>query len=200
MGAFTSAMSGGVGRYIGGDLPKDFGSQLVGRVVSGGVAGGIAAAAMGGDFGQGVFNGAWTSAYGAIFNDFGIITGTLLCTALSFGFAWAGTQIASWAMGNPTAASAEFSPDSDYAEHYRVSNLTSEMTFAAGALTVSAEALVMGSIAAAPAAGTLGLSYATQINQLGLNAVDFINGYLPGTPPPSWLGYLGGFTSNVIFQ
>ena len=70
-GALTGGISGGIARGMGGLLPDGFAAQLGGRMLTGAVAGGITAAIVGGDFKQGMFNGAWTAGFGYLFNETG---------------------------------------------------------------------------------------------------------------------------------
>jgi len=69
LGMLTGGISGGLGSFAGGFLPKDFGSQLIGRSLIGGIAGGITAEIAGGEFGQGFALGAGTAAAGFLFNE-----------------------------------------------------------------------------------------------------------------------------------
>ena len=69
LGMLTGGISGGLAKYAGGFLPKDFGSQFVGRSMIGGVTGGITAEIYGGDFGQGFTLGAGTAAIGYLCNE-----------------------------------------------------------------------------------------------------------------------------------
>ena len=70
MGALTSGVSAGIGRYVGAGLPKSFRAQFLGRMATGAVTGGITSAIAGGDFGQGALMGAWTAGFATVFNDF----------------------------------------------------------------------------------------------------------------------------------
>jgi RHS repeat-associated protein len=74
MGALTGGISGGMAEGLGGYIPHvgnkyaDFGIQLGGHALIGGVTGGIAETMYGGDFWHGFGQGAWTGAYGFLFN------------------------------------------------------------------------------------------------------------------------------------
>ncbi|MHC1744446.1 MAG: RHS repeat-associated core domain-containing protein [Syntrophobacteraceae bacterium] len=98
MGAATAAVSAGVARGMGGLLArfgatkpvdsigdifsKDYAIQLGSRMATGAVAGGVTSSMMGGNFGDGAFNGAWTAGYGMVFNDALILGGE---AAFAFG-------------------------------------------------------------------------------------------------------------------
>ncbi len=70
LGALTGGIAGGIGAYAGGFLPENnFPAQLAGRSLIGGVTGGIAAEIYWGSFGEGFGQGAWTAAYGFLFNE-----------------------------------------------------------------------------------------------------------------------------------
>ena len=99
MGAATAAVSAGVARGVGGMLgmgatkpvdqisdmfTRDYAIQLGGRMASGAVAGGVTSSIMGGGFGQGAFNGAWTSGFGMVFND-ALIIGAEAAAAFGLG-------------------------------------------------------------------------------------------------------------------
>jgi len=58
------------GSFAGGFLPKDFGSQLIGRSLIGGITGGITAEIAGAEFWEGFAQGAFTSAAGFLFNSY----------------------------------------------------------------------------------------------------------------------------------
>ncbi len=68
MGILTGGISGGLGEFGGGFLPKDFGSQFVGRTLIGGVTGGISSELYGGSFGDGFMAGMRTGATGYLCN------------------------------------------------------------------------------------------------------------------------------------
>lgn len=74
-GALTGGLSAGVASYLGGYIPSvggkygDFGIKLAGHSAIGSLTGGISSVVMGGSFGEGAAQGAWTSAYGFIFNE-----------------------------------------------------------------------------------------------------------------------------------
>jgi len=68
LGMLTGGISGGIGSFAGGFLPKDFGSQLIGRSLIGGITGGITAEIAGAEFWEGFAQGAFTSAAGFLFN------------------------------------------------------------------------------------------------------------------------------------
>ncbi|MGV8074550.1 MAG: RHS repeat domain-containing protein [Syntrophobacteraceae bacterium] len=87
MGAATAAVSAGIARGVGGMLgkygltkpvdqisdmfTKDYAVQLGARMGTGAVAGGVTSVMMGGDFGQGALNGAWTAGFAMVFNETG---------------------------------------------------------------------------------------------------------------------------------
>ena len=184
LGALTGGVSGGVSRYVGGMLPGGFGEQLGGRMLTGAVSGGITAKIVGGDFTKGMFNGAWTAGFATIFND-------SLNGAANF--------ISRMTAGD-TGGKASF-----YDEAPKGGSVAGDVVkiFAVtiGApLTVSAGTLLAGEalLYIVPITTTFGLSYAPQLNQIGLNTLDFANGYFPGTPPPSAAGYAGFVYGNFL--
>jgi hypothetical protein len=71
LGMLTGGISGGTGMYVGNlnFVPRDFGSQLVARTVSGAVAGGTTSEIYGGNFWQGFAQGAATAAAAFLFNE-----------------------------------------------------------------------------------------------------------------------------------
>ncbi|MEM5787436.1 MAG: hypothetical protein AAGU11_08970 [Syntrophobacteraceae bacterium] len=68
-GALTGGVSGGISRAMGGILPNRFATQIGGRMLTGAVSGGFTAVIVGGDFKQGMFDGAWTAGFAYIFNE-----------------------------------------------------------------------------------------------------------------------------------
>ena len=68
MGVLTGGLSGGMGEYTGGFIPKDFGSQFVGRTAIGGITGGMTSELYGGSFSDGFLSGASTAGFGYLFN------------------------------------------------------------------------------------------------------------------------------------
>jgi hypothetical protein len=183
LGALTGGISAGVAEGIGGALSdtdwfknlapvEKFFVGLGSRAGIGAVTGGVASEMVCGQFLHGFGQGAWTAAYGFLFN--AVMHGALM-TAGDAG-------------GRPTFYDT-VSPDGDPAA------ATIDNTSNALALAVTVGA---GVYYAEPYVLTLGLSYAPQINQWGLAGIDFANGYLPGTPPASAFGYAGFIYGNFV--
>lgn len=180
-GALTAAISAGAAEGIGGEIAgTDWFKQLnraeqifaglVSNVGIGAVTGGVTSEIVCGQFLHGFGQGAWTAAYGFLFNH--MLDIARIDPGPGGGGSWN-----QYTTINPT------DPQADVIN--RISNALG-LALCVGAVVYYAGPYVL----------TAGLLYAPQINQLGLYGVDFANGYLPGTPPPSWPGYFGSAASN----
>ena len=158
-------------------------------MLTGAVSGGITAKIVGGDFTKGMFNGAWTAGFATIFND-------SLNGAANF---------VSRMTAGDTGGKASFYDDApkggsvagDAAKIFAVT-IGAPLTVSTGTL-LAGEALVY----AIPIATSFGLSYAPQLNELGIAVGDFVQSYyLTGPYTVSPACQLGGALTlgNAAYQ
>ena len=155
---------------------QQFLSGLAVRTGVGSLVGGATAEMQGGKFLQGMGQGAWTSAFGFIFNEAGEMLQNMFHPFAIFPPAYLDAEMALDPGGY-------IAPD------------TASIGYLGLGIGGTLSLLVAPAVLF-PIATTAFLSYAPQINQYGLDAVDFANGYLPGTPPPTVFGWAGWLYGN----
>lgn len=191
LGILTGGVSAGFAEFAAPYLPNNgFVERLASRSVVGGITGGVSAELYGGSFGDGFRVGAKNAAYGFVFNHVWHEFGAPV-------FHRHGNNQPSWGSDNSEGLATRELPESGGTMAF------SEMARDFGAYYLGVIGTAAGGIFAKEAYVSLMVAAGSPTGQYILQndipaVFDYIEGLLPGPPPPKPMGYLGSVTGELL--